>query len=154
MLRHWLVSLALLLAACALPRDPDGTSARIESTHQLRVGVTDNPPWVDAKSAEPKGIEPDLVRAFARQTGTQVAWSEGSETELVKSLKDGELDMVIGGFDKKTQWSSTAGVSQPYAKDVDGKRRVMLAAPGENRFILSLDKFLTAHMRAASGGHG
>jgi hypothetical protein len=28
---------------------------------------------------------------------------------------------------------------------------VMLAAPGENRFILTLDKFLTAHMRATNG---
>jgi len=151
MLRHWLVFPALLLTACALPRDPDGTSARIASSHELRVGVTDSPPWVDAKSAEPKGIEPDLVRAFASQTGAKVAWSQGSETQLVKSLHDGELDLVIGGFDKKTQWGSTAGVSQPYAEDADGKKRVMLAVPGENRFILALDKFLTAHMRAASG---
>jgi polar amino acid transport system substrate-binding protein len=151
MLRLWLVFLPILLAACALPRDPQGTSDRIASTHEIRVGVTDNPPWTDAKSAEPKGIEPDLVRAFAAQSGAHVAWSEGSETQLVQTLKDGQLDLVIGGFDKKTQWGSTAGVTQPFAEDADGKKRVMLAAPGENRFILSLDKFLTAHMRSASG---
>ncbi len=74
----------------------------------------------------------------------------GSETPLVQSLKRNELDLVIGGFDMKTHWAATAGVTQPFAKDADGKKHVLLAAPGENRFILTLDRFLTEHMRKAS----
>ena len=77
-------------------------------------------------------------------------WTRGSETVLVQSLDKHELDLVIGGFDRKTVWKATAGVSQPYARDFEGKSHVVLAAPGENRFILELDRFLTEHARAAS----
>ena len=141
--------LSVLTFACDLPRDPDKTSERIASTHQLRVGVTDNPPWTDASHGEPTGAEPDLVRRYAASTGAKVAWTKGSESKLVKSLEDHQLDLVIGGFDAKTQWSSKTGATQPYLKDAEGKKHIFLAAPGENRFILSLDRFLTARMRAS-----
>src|SRR3954471_22603681 len=138
---------SILTASCGLPRDPEKTSERIASTHELRVGVSANPPWTDDSGAVPQGIEPDLARRFAATVGAHVAWTGGSETTLVEALKHHELDLVIGGFDKKTQWSSTAGISQPFTRDADGKRHVMLAAAGENRFILALDRFLTAEKR-------
>ena len=146
-----LAPLAFLAASsCGIPRDPEGTSERIASTHEIRVGVSDNPPWTSAARAVPQGMEPDLVREFAARNGARVLWTRGSETPLVQSLKRHELDIVIGGFDKKTHWSATAGVTQPFVKDARGKKHVFLAAPGENRFILSLDRFLTDHMRAAA----
>src|SRR4051794_36689738 len=111
-----LLLLALLPAACGLPRDPGKTSQRIASTHELRVGVTDNGDWVDASSAEPRGIEPDLVRRFAARIGAHVLWTRGSETSLAQSLKHHDLDLAIGGFDAKTPWKSIAGVSQPFAE--------------------------------------
>ena len=153
MLRCWCVpAICLSVAACGMPRDPEKTSERIASTHELRVGVTDNGEWADAQSAEPRGIEPDLVRRFAAQTGAHVLWTRGSETSLVHALKENELDIAIGGFDKKTAWKSVAGVSQPFAATADKKKHVFLAAPGENRFILTLDTFLTDHMRASKAG--
>jgi len=135
--------LPCLVAGCGIPLDPEETSERIAQTHELRVGVTDNPPWVDAKSAEPRGIEAELVRDFAQTLGAKVLWSRGSETMLMQSLKHHELDLVIGGFDKKTSWVSSAGLTQSWSTDAQGKKHVMLAAPGENRFILTLDRFLT-----------
>jgi ABC-type amino acid transport substrate-binding protein len=146
-----LLPLACLLTACGIPRDPDKTSERIAATHQLRVGVTDNGSWVDTQSAEPRGIEPELVREFAARIGARVLWSRGSETELAQSLKHHDLDLAIGGFDAKTPWKSIAGVSQPFAETSDKKKHVFLTVPGENRFILTLDRFLTEHMRAAKG---
>ena len=145
------ILLCLVSASCAVPRDPEHSSERIASTHELRVGVSDNPPWTNASHAEPTGVEPNLVRRFASSVGAQVAWTRGSESTLVESLKDHELDLVIGGFDAKTQWSSTVGSTQPFAKDADGKKHIFLAAPGENRFILSLDRFLTKQMSASEG---
>lgn len=139
---RWALILPLFVAGCGLPHDPEKTSERIAATHELRVGVTDNPPWVKAQSAEPSGIEADLVRDFGRRLGAKVLWSRGSETMLMQSLKHHELDIVIGGFDKKTSWVSSAGLTQPWATDAQSKKRIMLAAPGENRFILSLDRFL------------
>jgi len=143
--------LALGTTACGLPKDPEGTSQRIAATHELRVGVTDNGEWVDAHGAEPTGIEPALVRQFATRIGAHLLWSRGSETSLAQSLKHGEMDLAIGGFDAKTPWKKTVGVSQPFAQTTDKKKHVFLAAPGENRFILTLDTFLTEHMRASKG---
>ena len=141
------VTMSLLASSCGITHDPEGTSERIASTHELRVGISDNPPWTVAADGEPRGIEPDLVREFASGAGAHVLWKKGSETVLVEGLKRHQLDLVVGGFEKKTQWASSAGITQPYAKDADGKKHVFLAAPGENRFILSLDRFLTERMK-------
>jgi len=151
MLRRWLVFLLMVPAACGLPRDPEGTSGRVAASHELRVGVTDNGPWTDGRSAEPRGIEPALVRAFAARLGAQVLWSRGSEATLAEALKHHDLDLAIGGFEAKTPWKSLAGVSQPFAESADKKKHVMLAPPGENRFILTLDSFLSEHLRASKG---
>jgi polar amino acid transport system substrate-binding protein len=142
-------SLSIVAASCGTPRDPEGTSERIASTHELRVGVSDNTPWVDAAEPEPRGIEPDLVRAYAARVGAHVLWSRGSETPLMDALKHHELDVVIGGFDKKTHWSATAGITQPFTTDAKGKQHVFLTAPGENALVLSLDRFLTDRKRAS-----
>ena len=148
-LRFWPVFLPVLTAACGLPRDPEKTSERIASTHELRVGVTDNGEWVDASGPEPTGIEPDLVREYAGRLGAHVRWSSGSEAALAQQLKHHELELAIGGFDAQTPWKAIAGVSRPFAETADKKKHVFLTAPGENRFILSLDTFLTEHMRAS-----
>lgn len=140
-------SLTLFCASCGLPRDPEKTSERIAERHELRVGYTGNSPWTEDSGGEPSGIEPDLVRAFARSVGASIAWTRGSETTLVQGLKRHELDLVIGGFDKQTQWSASAAVSQPFAKDSEGKKRVVLTAPGENRFALTVDRFMTERLR-------
>jgi polar amino acid transport system substrate-binding protein len=152
MLRLLPILLPLLVAACGLPKDPEKTSQRIAATHELRVGVTDHGAWTNAQGAEPRGIEPDLVRAFAGRLNAHVLWTRGSETELAQGLKLHELDLAIGGFDAKTPWKSIAGVSQPFAETADKKQHVVLAAPGENRFILALDTFLTDRKRASQGG--
>ena len=144
-------SLPLLISACGLPRDPEHTTQRIARTHELRVGVTDSPPWIDAAGAEPTGIEPDLVRQFAHRLGARVLWSRGTETSLAQGLKKRELDLALGGFDAKTPWKSIAAVSQPFAETDDKKKHVFLAAPGENRFLLTLDTFLSEHLRASKG---
>jgi ABC-type amino acid transport substrate-binding protein len=139
------VLLALLTPACGLPKDPDGTSKRIAATHVIRVGVTDDPPWTAVSDGEPEGIEPRSVQAFAESLNAKVVWMRGSETGLVHALKSHELDLVIGGFEEKTAWASTAGLTQPFAKGPDKRPHVMLAPPGENGFILALDRFLAGH---------
>lgn len=84
--------------------------------------------------------------------GAHVLWTRGSETTLAQALKHHEIDLAIGGFDAKTPWKSIAGVSQPFAETADKKKHAFLAAPGENRFILALDTFLSEHIRQSEGG--
>ena len=140
-------ALTSLAAGCGIPRDPGGTSERIRVTHGLRVGFSENAPWIQAGVGEPRGIEPELVRRLARSLGARVLWVKGSETRLVQALEEGKLDLVIGGFDKTSPWIAKAGVTQPFVRDNQGKQHVFLAQPGENGFILTVDRMLTEHKR-------
>lgn len=113
----------------------------------MRVGVTDNGEWVRLEQGQnPTGSEPDLVRGFADSLGAEPRWISGSEQELVKSLKDGDVDVVVGGITDDTPWSTDAGMTRPYTESTDeqGKteKHVMLVPLGENAFLLELDTFL------------
>ena len=44
-----------------------------------------------------------------------------------------------------------AGVSRPFAQTADKKKHVVLTAPGENGFVLALDRFLTERYRHQQG---
>ena len=113
----------------------------------LRVGVTANGKWATVREeAEPGGIEPALVRSFASSISAVPEWVTGSEQELTKALKEGELDLVVGGFAADTPWTTHAGTPRPYmeSKDAFGKtvKHVLLVPLGENGFLLALDRFL------------
>src|SRR4051794_26409427 len=124
-----ILTLCALTAACDLPRDPEGTSERVASTRELRVGVADNPPWTDSAGAEPSGVEPNLVRRYAASTGARVLWSRGSETSLIQSLKHHELDLVIGGVAPETQRGATAGATQAPPPQSRGQKDNLLSPP-------------------------
>ncbi len=142
------VILAGGLGGCgiSMPGAPDGTLEWV-SGGTLRVGVTDNGKWASiADGQEPRGIEPGLVRSFASSISATPEWVAGSEQELTKALKEGDLDLVIGGFAADTPWATHAGTTRPYteSKDAYGKtvKHVFLVPLGENGFLLALDRFL------------
>lgn len=146
---------ALLLPALALlcgcggsggaPRDPRGATERILATHVLRAGATQNPPWVRIEDGVPKGLEPDLVTAFARTLGARVEWTVNGETPLAEAAEQGGLDLLVSGATRKSPWAKTLGASQIYARVPEGEKRLLLAATGENQLLLRLDKFLAGH---------
>lgn len=138
----------VMLAACSVsvPSDPEGTLEQV-SGRTIRVGVTNDDPWVRLKQdQDPAGTEPDLLRSFAASLDAEPRWIPGSEQELVQSLKDGDVDVVIGGFTDDTPWSTDAGTTRPYTESTDDQGRtekhVMLVPLGENAFLLELDRFL------------
>ena len=107
------VALALILAGCGIPRDPEGTLERVDGG-VMRVGVTEAPPWVELSAQEPDGIEVRLVEQFAEELDARIEWVEGSEQELFGALKERDLDLVIGGLTSDTPWSAEAAVTHPY----------------------------------------
>lgn len=109
----YLVFLAILLMRCNIPRDPDHTLQKVKGD-KLMVGITENRPWTDLSSAEPKGVEVNMVEAIAQMLNAEIEWKEGSETELMEALKAKELHLVIGGITKKTPWSKHIGLTNPY----------------------------------------
>jgi polar amino acid transport system substrate-binding protein len=104
--------LALILSACGIPRDPEGTLDRV-SDGTMRVGLTEAPPWVELGEA-PEGIEVRLVEMLAEELEAEIEWVEGSEEELFTALEVHELDLVIGGITATTPWSSVAAPTHPY----------------------------------------
>jgi polar amino acid transport system substrate-binding protein len=107
------VALALTLAACGIPRDPEGTLERVDGG-VMRVGVTEAPPWVGLGAEEPDGIEIRLVESLAEELDAEIKWVEGSEQELFGALTERDLDLVVGGLTAETPWSAEAAVTHPY----------------------------------------
>ena len=137
----------VLVAGCtSLPADPEGTLDRVTGG-TIRVGVSPNPPWTEVgPGAEPSGTEVTLVRDFAATLPAQVAWTVGGEEALIMALERGDLDLVVGGLTADTPWTEHAAISKPYAEATDpaGDRieLVLAAPPGENAFLLRLERFL------------
>lgn len=142
-----LLLVVLVTAGCGLtvPADSRGTVERA-TDGVLRVGVTDNPPWVVLDSpAEPAGTEPTLIEEFAKSLNATVEWTESSESVLVDALERGELDIVVGGFLDDTLWSDKAGVTRPYAESqgpTGTQKHSMLVRMGENDLLARLETFL------------
>lgn len=116
-----LAGLVLALAACGLPRDPEGTLAGVRESGRLVVGVAEAPPWVTRPGggdprAEPAGVEADLVRGFAASLGAEVEWVWGGLDEHLAALEEFELDLAVGGLAAGSAWSKRVGFTRPYAK--------------------------------------
>ena len=126
-----------------MPKDPNGATERILASHILRVGGTENSPWISFENGQAKGRDAELIQRFAAQMHARVEWSRGSESVLLRRLEDRKLDMVAGGFTSDSPWSDRLGTSRPYAGE-----HIVFTAPGENQLLLRLDTFLADQRQA------
>jgi polar amino acid transport system substrate-binding protein len=118
-----LALLAGLLGGCDFPRDPEGTLDRVRGG-VLRVGVTPADPWVQLDAGEPAGVEVELVTRFADSLGARVEWVEGSESDLMEALGGRQLDVVIAGLTRQSEWRRVVALTRPYLTT-----QVVIAAP-------------------------
>ena len=109
-------ALAFVGAACNLPRDADGTLDRVRGG-TMRVGFVVDTPWVTDSAAGPGGIEPALARALARDLGARIEWTRGQHSQLLETLSERELDLVVGGLDAKSPWKQKLALTRPYYTD-------------------------------------
>ena len=137
-----LALLVVVLTACDLPRDPDGSLERARGG-TLRVGAAHNPPWVSIGSGEPEGVEVTLVNEIARAAGARIEWHPGAESELLTALKDREIDIVVAGLTDDLPWIAEVGFTRVYYEDpVAKKKHVMAVAPGENALLVHVERVL------------
>jgi hypothetical protein len=69
----------------------------------------------------------------------------GSESELIERLERHELDLVAAGLEETTPWVKRVGFTRPYLRwPEDGRAvgRVLAVPPGENRFLLEIERRL------------
>jgi polar amino acid transport system substrate-binding protein len=142
--------LALALCACGLPRDADGTLDRVRE-HELRVGISEHPPWTVFANESIGGIEPRLVGELASELRTRAVWRRGAESELLEALHKRELDLVVAGLTDDSPWTGTVAFTRPHFTDtVAQKRHVFAVAPGENAFLVRVERFLQPRERTGS----
>jgi polar amino acid transport system substrate-binding protein len=116
---------AALAAGCQYPRDPEGTLDRV-SGGVMRVGVTHVDPWVKLDGDAPGGVEVELLQRFARSLDAEIEWVEGSETELMEALHGRQLDVVVAGLTRRSEWQRVVALTRPFVS-----YEVVIAAPDE-----------------------
>lgn len=85
-----------------------------------------------------------MIRIIAADVGARVEWVRGSDSVLAKALKDRRLHLLAGGVTADNPWAKTMGVTRPYLT-LAKQKHVLLAPPGENGWILRLDRILADH---------
>ncbi|NUQ92412.1 MAG: transporter substrate-binding domain-containing protein [Gemmatimonadaceae bacterium] len=136
------------LAGCDLPRDPDGTLKRVRGG-TMRVGMVVDTPWVTDSGDGAGGIERTIVDDLSRELGAKVEWHRGSAEQLLDSLHERELDLVIGGFTTQSPWKQQVALTKAYYTDtlmLHGKRteqpHAVAVAPGENAWQVAVERVL------------
>jgi polar amino acid transport system substrate-binding protein len=120
-----LLLIALLAAGCQYPRDPEGTLDRVRGG-VLRVGVTQADPWVTLDGGAPGGVEVELLERFAETLDAEVEWVEGSESDLMEALHGRQLDVVVAGLTRRSEWQRVAALTRPFVS-----YEVVIAAPDQ-----------------------
>ena len=119
--RHWpnssrkmrrssLVSAIMLVCSSCVdfPADPESTLQRVKSEQIFRVGLI--------TSTNPIGSDPNvqaLLENVGRTVGASSQAIEGDADVLLTQLKNGELDLVVGRFQKKSPWSRLVTIGPP-----------------------------------------
>jgi polar amino acid transport system substrate-binding protein len=138
------------LSSCGLPRDADHTLDRVRRG-ELRVGVSEHPPWTTFRDDRVDGIEPRLVADLARGLGARPVWRRGAESELLEALGRRELDIVVGGLTDASPWKGQVALTRPHFTDtLAGRAHVFAVSPGENAFLVHVERFLEPRERAGA----
>jgi len=99
----------------------------------MRVGIVDYAPWTRTEGGRPSGIEVELLKGFAEELGAEASFFSGTTPELLEAAKQGEVDVLVGGFT-----STSPGVSEGKEAGVTGAylttRFVVGVPPGAPAF--------------------
>jgi hypothetical protein len=62
------------------------------------------------------------------------------EFELIRALQRREIHLVIGGFERDVSCAPLVAVTRPYLESPDGKIHVLAAPPGENAWLMLIER--------------
>jgi hypothetical protein len=131
--------LPLLAASCGdFPRDPEGTLARVRDQGSFRVGV------VTRAGRGAAGAEvAALLAGIENSAGAKAELIGGDAEPMLDQLEQGELDLVIGRFEKKSPWAKRVTIGPPLRREKQGKAEFHLAPVlrnGENAWIALVER--------------
>lgn len=138
----------MLVAACGLPRDPEGTLKRVRGG-TMRVGMAVDTPWVTDSAGGAGGIEGAIVRDLAQRTGARVEWHRGTAADVLDALKGRDVDLVVAGLTAESPYGGEVAFTRSYYTDttmVRGERKeeqhVVAVSPGENAWQVEVEELL------------
>jgi polar amino acid transport system substrate-binding protein len=140
-LSKFIAAAMLAATSCGLPRDADGTLDRVTGG-VMRVGMVVDTPWVTDSANGAGGVEGTLAYVIADDLKARIDWHRGGESRLLERLHRRELDLVIAGLTKGSPWARKVALTRPYHRDADGKEHVVAVAPGENAFLVRVERIL------------
>lgn len=130
----------VLLAGCAgLPRDQNGTTARIRTSGVLSVGTSS----ADEATTALEEREKLLVNRVAERLGARATWQHGNVHTLLEELAAHKLALVAATVSCDSPFGERVAMSQPYT--VEGPERhpyCLAVAPGENELLLLVDQLI------------
>jgi polar amino acid transport system substrate-binding protein len=142
-----IVLITFVVGGCGIPRDAAGTLRSVRGG-VLRVGISANRPWVIDRGQAVDGVEGRLASTIGSSVGATIEWVRLPESELVRALHDREIQLGVGGFDAASPWAEEVAFTRPYLTEGDGKSHVLAAPPGENAWLLLLDRQIQQHKSA------
>jgi polar amino acid transport system substrate-binding protein len=83
----------------------------------MRVGIVNHDPWTRMEEGRASGVEVELLREFAGELETEIVFVQGTVPELLEAARQGEFDVVAGGFTSTSPGVSEgkeAGITSPY----------------------------------------
>lgn len=110
--------LAVVLAGCSTSSPAPGSEAGERTRGEpLRVGVApDYPPLIFKQDGRIVGLEADMARAMGRQLNRPVVLVEKPWTDLISSLLNGEVDVIMSGMSITPERQVRIVFSKPYLK--------------------------------------
>lgn len=125
-----------------MPADSVGTFGRA-TDGTLMVGIFEHQPWAhfDDSTGSVTGSEVELIQGFAETINAEIEWKDGPESVLAHDMKEGHLDVMIGGLTDTSPWSSHMALTRPYAT-IDEENMVMGVRMGENELMVELERYL------------
>ncbi len=129
---------AVLASACQFPRDANGTLNKVKDG-VLKVGVTENPPWVIRTDAGAEGVEAEIILVLADSLNAEVEWHWGTETELLQALSQHQLHVVMGGLTQQSPKKKGTVHTEPYYKT-----RITIGFPRSQEKTTDIDEVKVA----------
>jgi ABC-type amino acid transport substrate-binding protein len=119
-----MVSAMLLLAGlfaaagCSwFPWKSTGTLSTPPPAKAIRVGMAPNdPPIAFQDDGELAGIEVDLARELARETGITVTIKQMAWAELIPALNSGKIDVIMSGMSMTEARAQQVSFVEPYLR--------------------------------------
>ncbi|WP_255328602.1 enoyl-CoA hydratase [Paracoccus albicereus] len=124
--------MALTIAACRFPADPEGTTDEVEGA-VLKVG----------ELSELGEADQQAVALVAYNLSAEVRISRGDPHTLFNALEEGRLHLIAGALPMDTPFAKDVALTRPVGKlerDGDQVDQVLAVRQGENAFLIRVDR--------------